>query len=87
MLNFENRLDNRRLLDYFLSRVVKGTGQLPTSMIVDNVQRSGMHPLAGGGFADVYHGSQGDIEVAIKVLRVFGDKQVLRVCFDCNRFH
>lgn len=81
MLKFENGLKDRRRLDRFLQRIVKETGQLPTSMIIDNVQKSGNHPLAGGGFADVYHGSQGDIEVAIKVLRVFGNKQVLRVCF------
>lgn len=80
MLNFENGLEDRSLLNHFLSKVVKGTCQLPTSMIIDNVKKSGMHPLAGGGFADVYQGLQGEIEVALKVLRVFGNNDVLRVC-------
>lgn len=84
MLQFENRLKNRRKLDRLLTKIVKGTGQIPTSIIIKDVTRIGPNPVAGGGFADVWKGVRGNITVALKVLRIFRDgeisNQILRVC-------
>lgn len=84
ILKFENGPKHRQRLHRFLSRIVKETGRLPSSMIIHNVKRKGSDPLAGGGFADVWRGTQGDLDVAMKVLRIFGErefnKQALRVC-------
>lgn len=38
-------------------------------------------PRAGGGYSQVWHGSLGDQEVAIKVIRVFGAPQKLKKVF------
>lgn len=84
MLQFENKLKYRRKLDRLLTRVVKETGQIPSLMIIRDVTRNGSNPVAGGGFADVWNGMRGNIDVALKVLRMFGEgelnKQILRVC-------
>lgn len=86
MLRLENESQDRRRLSRVLSRIVKETGQLPTSMLIDNVRRIGANPFSGGGFADVWRGMQGDVEVAIKVLRIYGQrehgKQLLWVCYN-----
>lgn len=54
MLRLENESQDRRRLSRVLSRIVKETGQLPTSMLIDNVRRIGANPFSGGGFADVW---------------------------------
>ena len=52
-------------------------------MDVGNVERIGKDPIAGGGFADVWRGYHSDREVALKVIRVYGQtesgEQILRV--------
>lgn len=73
MLQFENELKCRRKLDYLLRAIVKETGQIPSAMIIRDVTRSGSDPVAGGGFADVWGGMQGNINVALKVLRIFNE--------------
>lgn len=83
MLQFENRLKDRLRLDRVLTRIVKETGQFPSSIIVKDVTRNGSNPIVGGGFADVWFGMLGSVSVALKVLRFFGEgelsKQTLRV--------
>ena len=63
-------------------------------MDVGNVERIGYNPIAGGGFADVWRGYHSDQEVALKVIRVYGQtesgEQILRVrpsgiCLLCSR--
>lgn len=85
MLQFGNKLEDWCMLDRLLTRVVKETGQIPSSMIITDVTRNGPNPVAGGGFADVWSGMRGNINVALKVLRIYGEeelsKQILRVCF------
>ncbi|KAF9259607.1 hypothetical protein L218DRAFT_874405 [Marasmius fiardii PR-910] len=43
---------------------------LPSSLSMKDIRRKGKHPLTGGGFADIYKGTAGDITVCLKVLRV-----------------
>lgn len=71
MLQLENELKCRRKLDYLLRAIVKETGQIPSAMIIRDVARSGFDPVAGGGYADVWSGMQGNINVALKVLRIY----------------
>lgn len=91
ILQFDNGpKKNRQRLQRFLSRIVKETGLLPSSMTIHDVKRKGSDPIAGGGFADVWRGTQGDLDVAMKVLRIFGEressKQVLRVGSDNSSY-
>ncbi len=48
-------------------------GELPPSLFVRGVYRSGDNPICGGGFADIYKGTiDGKAGfVALKVLRMF----------------
>ena len=63
--------------------MVLKSGQLPKSMVITDVRRNVPNPIAGGGFADVWRGLYEGQEVALKVLRFFGqsesDKQIIRV--------
>ncbi|KIK57486.1 hypothetical protein GYMLUDRAFT_46068 [Collybiopsis luxurians FD-317 M1] len=43
---------------------------LPSSLTITEIQLNGNHPVAGGGFADIWHGSVGDQAVCLKVLRL-----------------
>jgi hypothetical protein len=62
----------------YLRELCRKSGQLPPSLsITEGLRRGGDHPLAGGGFADVW---KGDLDehgtVAIKVLRLFSNDPV-----------
>ncbi|KAE9390761.1 kinase-like protein [Gymnopus androsaceus JB14] len=43
---------------------------LPSSLVVQDVQREGHNPVAGGGFADIWRGTIGKKSVCLKVLRL-----------------
>ncbi|KIK61419.1 hypothetical protein GYMLUDRAFT_225109 [Collybiopsis luxurians FD-317 M1] len=43
---------------------------LPSSLTVTEIRQDGYHPVAGGGFADIWRGSMGDQSVCLKVLRL-----------------
>lgn len=85
MLHPANFLEDRSRINRFLIGIVKDSGQLPSSIIINDVTRCGFNPVSGGGFADVWKGRLGGIVVAMKVLRIFGEgelnKQNMRVCY------
>lgn len=91
MLQSENELEDRRRLDRLLGRIVKETGQLPSLIVLKDVKRQTSHPVAGGGFADIWMGMQENVKVAIKVLRIYEEsgfnKQVLRVWIHIKKCH
>ncbi|KAF5342728.1 hypothetical protein D9757_014476 [Collybiopsis confluens] len=43
---------------------------LPSSLMVQDVQREGGNPVAGGGFADIWRGTCRGMPVCLKVLRI-----------------
>ncbi|KIK53327.1 hypothetical protein GYMLUDRAFT_105475, partial [Collybiopsis luxurians FD-317 M1] len=43
---------------------------LPSSLIIRDIRREGENPVAGGGFADIWHGSLNKKPVCLKVLRL-----------------
>lgn len=61
------------MLIRLLHKLVSKGQTLPRGLLVTGVQRIGAHPVAGGGFADVWQGVLRGAPVALKVLRVFGD--------------
>lgn len=70
--------------------MVKSTGFLPTGIVIADVQRTGEHALAGGGFADIWKGVWKSETVALKVMRSFqigvaSARSVSSVSFTC--FH
>jgi hypothetical protein len=73
----------RKRAMYVLSRMCKRTSMLPNSCrIKEDIQHITSDPLFMGGFADVYRGQLGTRNVALKVLRVYGNRngdEVLRV--------
>lgn len=91
MLQFENDLEDRCRLDRLLRGIVKEAGQLPSSIVINDVKRQTSNPVAGGGFADIWMGMQESVKVAMKVLRIYEesefDKQVLRVWFNIRKRH
>ncbi|KAF9259586.1 hypothetical protein L218DRAFT_874307 [Marasmius fiardii PR-910] len=59
----------KRCLKY-LKAVGRQFHAVPPSLFLNNITRSGDRPLTGGGFADIYKGKAGDMDVCLKVLRV-----------------
>ncbi|KAG7094838.1 hypothetical protein E1B28_005647 [Marasmius oreades] len=55
-------------------KYLKATGKrfhtIPPSLFMNKITRNGNHALTGGGFADIYKGTSGDMSVCLKVLRV-----------------
>ncbi|KIK56114.1 hypothetical protein GYMLUDRAFT_143383, partial [Collybiopsis luxurians FD-317 M1] len=43
---------------------------LPSSLTITEIKKNGDNPVAGGGFADIWHGSAGGHAVCLKVLRL-----------------
>lgn len=66
----EKRLGHR-LLERFLTYLVRKRGVLPIYLFVSGVRRIGRNPAFGGGFADVWKGDVREALVALKVLRIF----------------
>ncbi|KAH8824824.1 kinase-like domain-containing protein [Flagelloscypha sp. PMI_526] len=48
-----------------------GQSVLPQTFYLQNIIREGDHPIAGGGYADIFRGSYGSQPVCLKRLRVF----------------
>ncbi|KAL0563397.1 Rho guanine nucleotide exchange factor, partial [Marasmius crinis-equi] len=52
-------------------RLSKRSGMYPKCLKINNVERMGSHPLAGGGFGDVWKGRIADEIVCLKVVKVY----------------
>ncbi|KAF5358884.1 hypothetical protein D9757_012302 [Collybiopsis confluens] len=60
-----------------LLRFLSGKFQiLPLSLTVQNIQREGGNPVAGGGFADIWRGTLLGKSVCLKVLRIVIEQDV-----------
>ena len=44
---------------------------MPSTFYIREIKRVGVHPVYGGGFADVYMGTYNEQAVALKVIRIF----------------
>jgi hypothetical protein len=69
----------RRYAHHLLSLLVKHLSLLPEKLEVTDVDLLSEHPIAQGGFSNIYRGrcknSEGvDVEIALKVLRIFEDQ-------------
>ncbi|KAL0059509.1 Homeobox protein tos8 [Marasmius tenuissimus] len=62
----------RRTCIHCLLHLNKYHGSLPTSFHLYNIVKEGSHPVAGGGYSDIWKGRLGEAQsVCLKVLRVF----------------
>ncbi|KAJ8077692.1 Rho guanine nucleotide exchange factor [Marasmius tenuissimus] len=57
-------------------RLSKTSGLYPKCLTLRNVEKLGEHPVAGGGFGDVWKGKVADQTVCLKVVRVFAASDV-----------
>lgn len=63
-----------------LRRLCGRAGLLPSSFILNNgLTKESDHPVATGGFADVYRGRFLDRPVALKSLRIYGAESLKRI--------
>ncbi|KAK1222896.1 hypothetical protein PQX77_014318, partial [Marasmius sp. AFHP31] len=49
----------------------KNSGMYPECLTIKNVEKLGEHPVAGGGFGDVWKGRIAEQNVCLKIVRVF----------------
>ncbi|KAJ7584946.1 hypothetical protein C8J56DRAFT_1053351 [Mycena floridula] len=70
-----------------LRRLAAQRGILPPSFFLHNVIRDGLHPVFGGGFADVYKGKLNGEAVCLKALRFFVERPEMAqtLLSDCCR--
>ncbi|KAJ3930576.1 MAG: kinase-like domain-containing protein, partial [Lentinula lateritia] len=54
----------------FSRRLSKKYQILPSSMILQEIEREGQNPVGGGGFADIWRGAVNNQSVCLKVLRL-----------------
>ncbi|TDL15027.1 kinase-like protein [Rickenella mellea] len=62
---------DRILVSRTLARVAKRYATYPDSLLIHNVHLLGTHPVAGGGFADIWKGRLGGQAMALKAFRIF----------------
>lgn len=48
-------------------------------MIKEGLEKTGNHPITGGGFADVWRGTYNHQSVAIKAFRIYGNGDLVQV--------
>src|SRR5205823_768587 len=68
-----NQRPHSNIFRDFLNNILCERQILPSFLFVTGVRCLETHPIAGGGFADVWKGGLGDKIVALKVLRLFGE--------------
>ncbi|KAJ7598719.1 kinase-like domain-containing protein [Mycena floridula] len=70
-----------------LRRLALQKGILPPSFFLHDVIRDGLHPVSGGGFADVYKGKLNGDVVCLKALRFFVERSEMaqKLLNDCCR--
>ncbi|TDL16963.1 kinase-like protein [Rickenella mellea] len=71
ILDNENYFEGREYLTRTISQLSKRFSCYPDCLIVVGVKRTGVDPVAGGGFADVWNGTWGGQPVALKALRIY----------------
>ncbi|THU99671.1 hypothetical protein K435DRAFT_964332 [Dendrothele bispora CBS 962.96] len=54
----------------------------PSCLILDNVTKIGDHPIAAGGFGEVWKGSIGGEVACLKVVKIYGDSDVEKLLKD-----
>ena len=83
-MNPEER-QTRREMDQTSIRLCSLAGQVPTSYILSTgLKKAEVEACAAGGFADVYRGSYNELEVALKVVRVAGKRNIKRAHKVCS---
>ena len=68
------RVTDARVHERFLRTAAKERGLLPSAIFLTGVQQIGSSLVHGGGFGDVYKGLYNGKLVALKVLRIFNDR-------------
>ena len=54
---------------------MRRTGILPLGAVLDEIEVLGNNAVTGGGFADIWKGNFKGKQVALKVLRIFGENE------------
>ncbi|KAK1223868.1 Rho guanine nucleotide exchange factor [Marasmius sp. AFHP31] len=57
----------------------KNSGMYPECLTIKNVEKLGEHPVAGGGFGDVWKGRVAEQTVCLKIVRVFNASDLQRL--------
>ncbi|KAK7437405.1 hypothetical protein VKT23_018650 [Stygiomarasmius scandens] len=60
-------------------RLSKSSGLYPTCLILDNVTKIGEHPVASGGFGEIWRGRVGDHLACLKIVRIYGESDVQKL--------
>ncbi|KAK7437402.1 Rho guanine nucleotide exchange factor [Stygiomarasmius scandens] len=60
-------------------RLSKLSGLYPTCLVLDNVVKLGEHPVASGGFGEIWKGLIGDELACLKVVRIYGESDVQKL--------
>ncbi|KAK1227386.1 Rho guanine nucleotide exchange factor [Marasmius sp. AFHP31] len=74
---------SRSMIFHVILGLSKRSGLYPRCLTLENVDKLGEHPVAGGGFGDVWKGRVADQSVCLKVVRVFTESdvgQLVKVC-------
>ncbi|GLB41983.1 putative protein tyrosine kinase [Lyophyllum shimeji] len=66
----------RRSLIVAAQRLSTKSCLYPTCYLLDNVSRESQHPVAAGGFADIYKGSFEGSNVCLKVIRIYESTKI-----------
>ncbi|KAJ8077653.1 Rho guanine nucleotide exchange factor [Marasmius tenuissimus] len=64
-------IQSRSTMFKVMLRLSKKSGLYPKCLKINNVERMGSHPVAGGGFGDVWKGRIADEIVCLKVVKVY----------------
>ena len=54
-----------------MAKIARTSGKVPSSLLINGLERSEDLPYTGGGFSDVFRGNLKGQKVAIKALRIF----------------
>ncbi|KAK7437358.1 Rho guanine nucleotide exchange factor [Stygiomarasmius scandens] len=57
-------------------RLSKKSGLYPICLVLNNVRRVGDHPVAAGGFGEIWQGVIGDQIACLKVVKIYGDSDI-----------
>ncbi|TDL15576.1 kinase-like protein [Rickenella mellea] len=63
--------ESKMLLVQTLARFAKMSATYPNSLLLRGVKLQGTHPVAGGGYSDIWKGTLGSQSVALKAFRIF----------------
>lgn len=72
-------LSQKRLHATALTKLSKASGCYPECLRLEGIRMKGEHAVASGGFGDVWRGKHRGQNIAIKMLRIYQDSDLLKL--------